>query len=732
MRNAYNEIKRAKVLQRLNAQPHLQALVPVYWATYETESDIYWPRQRGLERSDFPSAEGMQQGDPFASAGFCVGIHPEVLDLDGELQVVGGFAKFDMDDGYAVGPADHVFPAVTRFGIAVQGLGLELQVTKCECFSPQTDLQHHPARPVELPVGSITLANGTHACGIEIGGTPLGDEHYVQAYLDGKAADLLSKFNTVSNKLRDRHSQSLYTITYYSFTSVFQYWLQHCYPVEVQQAARRVDNALFQVAQTCIPGLTAADELTMRRLQLPARCFGGGLRSMEDVAPAAFLGTLCKSLPKFLNTRVNGYEVPGFLHMLAPVLGERSFERHHEDQRFATFLQSGTPMAHAMASAWAQLQREVGGQVQGPLAMPAVAAGRNDGKLQKALTKQRELTRFQQLDVALRSLPQDDMRAVAWTNLDKFSTTWVAAWPDRDACMSNAEFAEVTATYFGLPSPACQHMVGERIASLRTVLDPYGCRLAAAQVPGDGWRTQHNALKWRISQDMREMHMRATTEVYGLFAPLIPQAGRSRLNQQPARKRQGLVPDFLIHAPEGPSQAVLLELKTLHFGTSTYPAAAERCAAVARRARTLPGEYARKAQTVDIQYCGCPPGELGPVARKLMSYGRVRGLVFGAWGEASPDAHQLLNQLARQGARHMWRDIGSTDEAAAVGCLAWLLRRRWGMAALRENARLKLDRLAYVGRGAAEAAERRQRSELAHALRARLSRAQQGFTHRRR
>ena len=33
----------------------------------------------------------------------------------------------------------------------------------------------------------------------------------------------------------------------------------------------------------------------------------------------------------------------------------------------------------------------------------------------------------------------------------------------------------------------------------------------------------------------------------------------------------------------------------------------------------------------------------------------------------------------------------------AKGAVAWLLRRRWGMTALRENARLKLDRLQYVG-----------------------------------
>ena len=36
-----------------------------------------------------------------------------------------------------------------------------------------------------------------------------------------------------------------------------------------------------------------------------------------------------------------------------------------------------------------------------------------------------------------------------------------------------------------------------------------------------------------------------------------------------------------------------------------------------------------------------------------------------------------------------------------------MLRRRWGLTALRENARLKLDRLEYVGPGATVAARRR-------------------------
>ena len=153
---------------------------------------------------------------------------------------------------------------------------------------------------------------------------------------------------------------------------------------------------------------------------------------------------------------------------------------------------------------------------------------------------------------------------------------------------------------------------------------------------------------------------------------------------------------------------------------------------MARRARGLHNEYVAKARAVDEQYAGAAPGTDGPVTRRLLSYGHVRGLVFGSWGEASEDVEHLLSEVAQTGARARWRSMGCPDVAAAVGCLAWMLRRRWGIAALRENARLKLERMAYVGRGAIHAAARRQRSELEHATRARLLQARQHYAVRRR
>ena len=93
------------------------------------------------------------------------------------------------------------------------------------------------------------------------------------------------------------------------------------------------------------------------------------------------------------------------------------------------------------------------------------------------------------------------------------------------------------------------------------------------------------------------MQARCRTEVFGLFAACIPQGRREQAQAQVARKRQGLVPDFLITAPvDGPGRSLLYEVKCLHFGSSTYRADTQRCEAVARIARALPAKYGKKAR----------------------------------------------------------------------------------------------------------------------------------------
>ena len=136
---------------------------------------------------------------------------------------------------------------------------------------------------------------------------------------------------------------------------------------------------------------------------------------------------------------------------------------------------------------------------------------------------------------------------MAWLHCDRFSTAWVVAWYARELHLSTEEFLEVASRHLGLASLACASCAGARIGNTRTTLDPRGFRLSTAMLPGDDWRQQHDEIKWWLFEDMREMGMRVTCEVFGLFAHLIPQAARGDLDALPARRRQGLVPDMNGH-----------------------------------------------------------------------------------------------------------------------------------------------------------------------------------------
>ena len=119
--------------------------------------------------------------------------------------------------------------------------------------------------------------------------------------------------------------------------------------------------------------------------------------------------------------------------------------------------------------------------------------------------------------------------------------------------------------------------------------------------------------------------------------------------------------------------------------------------AVAERARMVAGEYETAARRLDLDHHGTVAPAVGPVLSALRAYTPVRGLVFGAYGEASPDVHSLLYAAADQAARTQWARLGARSHAEAHGSFVVSLRRHWGLTSLREYARLRLSRVCYVG-----------------------------------
>ena len=60
--------------------------------------------------------------------------------------------------------------------------------------------------------------------------------------------------------------------------------------------------------------------------------------------------------------------------------------------------------------------------------------------------------------------------------------------------------------------------------------------------------------------------------------------------------------------------------------------------------------YQAHARQLDQRYS---PAGTQPILQRLQSFGRTRGLIFGAYGEASADVHDLLSLAANAQAEQL-------------------------------------------------------------------------------
>ena len=200
-------------------------------------------------------------------------------------------------------------------------------------------------------------------------------------------------------------------------------------------------------------------------------------------------------------------------------------------------------------------------------------------------------------------------------------------------------------------------------------IDPYGDNLQATCLPGDHWRTRHNLLVQFIHRSCLWAGVPAEVEVFNLFSGLVRQEGLSRIER--AQQRQSLVPDLRIAIqPQAVADeevardlrmrrggamrggggtvegGVLHEVKIISCSKTRYkPNSPKR--AVDARADLLPQEYLNKARAADQNHNNIEPDTVGPVERKLLEPGEVRGIVSGNFGEVSEDTHALLDGDSR-------------------------------------------------------------------------------------
>jgi hypothetical protein len=160
--------------------------------------------------------------------------------------------------------------------------------------------------------------------------------------------------------------------------------------------------------------------------------------------------------------------------------------------------------------------------------------------------------------------------------------------------------------------------------------------------------------------------------------------------------------------PRAPRR-LFFDVKTIHGGTEFYYtqwAEREQAGAVHAREVRVWADYQRHARELDSRFS---PAGTQPILQRLQSFGRTRGLVFGAYGEASADVHDLLAASATALADDMWREAGARTASEMRAVLISRMRRRMGLAVVQAMARHRIARVPFVGASRATIQARAQR-----------------------
>ena len=228
-------------------------------------------------------------------------------------------------------------------------------------------------------------------------------------------------------------------------------------------------------------------------------------------------------------------------------------------------------------------------------------------------------------------------------------------------------------------------------------------------LPGDTWRHRHDTGKLAIVYECLNAGLVHDCEVFGLFADLIPaQAVNARGESlEWGRARQGLVPDFQIRlpTPEGLTDH-LAELKFIGAGASWFPRGL-RGKGTDRRAAGLPQLYKKALERLDRSHHNTPPGQTGPLVRRLQGYGKLEGLVVGPWGEGSKDMHSLVKVIAETKVANKARALGRDMSDKELGIVVSQVRKYLSISFIRAQSLCLLNRLCFLGEGAVAAAGRR-------------------------
>ena len=290
------------MLRRIAAIPRFAHLVPFLHAMSACPSDIFvghlferlFP---GLPRGD--SSEGAVQGRALSGLLFALVIHEELKTLNAELEPFKGCANAFMDDTYLAGPPREAFAAARRFAARIKEVAdLDIQWDKVACYSPKHQFDDGYLRNCiwreGVPLGSVIDEQGNNCFGIDVLGIPIGDDDYIDTFVKRKAREVVSYIektvDTFHTELLSRHA--LWATLYYCCQTRFDYFLRHLSPEYTRPWCHIIQSALTKAVDSLgYQNMVEGDRITVKRLHLPVRQGGCGIRDLFHLAAAAVMSS---------------------------------------------------------------------------------------------------------------------------------------------------------------------------------------------------------------------------------------------------------------------------------------------------------------------------------------------------------------------------------------------------------------------------------------------------------
>ena len=158
-----------------------------------------------------------------------------IRELDHVLSLTGGAARAGMDDLFAVGPAEVVFPALEKFWKQIEEKCLlKLERSKTEVLTWSDKLPS--CTPQGLTVAGCTV-NDSFLPGFMCYGIPIGTHGYVKHQLSLKVQEIATEVSEIV-KVSEGEGQAIWTIARSSTAMKLDYHLSLCYPSDMAEAEK--------------------------------------------------------------------------------------------------------------------------------------------------------------------------------------------------------------------------------------------------------------------------------------------------------------------------------------------------------------------------------------------------------------------------------------------------------------------------------------------------------------